>query len=921
LAAVVVLGTPARHVGAAPADHLTITTTVVSMRSGTMFNLRVVAHDASGAIDTTFNGTISINASATGGSNFPGGTFSLAASSGAVNVFGLRLDDAADDYRLSASSPGLADGVSNSFAIQASRLVVTNGVSTMQAGTPFGLGVQARDSNNAIAENFNGNIALNADARGGSNFVGGSQVLPAAAGSVSFGGLALNNAANNYSITASASGVAAGFSNAFNVTATHLTLTPVADARAGDPFVVTAEARDADDMLAENFTNSVSLNAAATGGSNFTSGTASLPSVAGSAKFLSLTLNDAADGYALTAAATGLTPGVSNTFRVTARQLLIMGAVANRPAGTPFAVQVEARDGNNALSENFSGSISLDAVAIGGSNFNGGTAHANANAGVASFGTLALNDAADAYTIGAGAAGVINATSNTFNITASHLTSPAVGDVRAGDPFSASVEAHDANDNIAENFVGNVSLDAAAAGGSNFIGGTAVSSAIAGAATIGNLTLTNAADGYTVTAGTAGLVDAVSGSFDVTARQLVITTTVADVEAGTPFAVQVEARDADNVTAENFAATVALDAAAAGGANFTGGTQGATAGGGAATFPSLMLETPADAYTVTASSSGVLSAVSNTFNVAVGRPDVSIDDLSVAEGNSGTRDATFTVSLSQPAPRVVTVGYTVVGASATSGHDFLSGAGTLTFAPGVTAQSISVAVIGDLLNESDETFAVNLADSANANIVDGQGVGTIRNDDPIPSISVQPGLAVEGSAQRLTATLTVRLSAVSGQQVSVAFRTADGTATDGVGESNFDYAPIAGTVVFAPGEQERTITISLRNDLVVEADELVFVDLTTAVNATITTPRTTVVILDDDAPVRQLAALGVQVLALDLDVIRTANLLLDLRLNCGGMHQFTRDVARYRGAYISAADANALTAAANRLAVDIRCPI
>ena len=99
----------------------------------------------------------------------------------------------------------------------------------MRAGTPFGLGVEARDGNNAIAENFNGNITLNADARGGSNFVGGSQVLPAAAGSVSFGGLTLNNAANNYSVTASASGVAAGFSNNFNVTATHLAVTPAAE--------------------------------------------------------------------------------------------------------------------------------------------------------------------------------------------------------------------------------------------------------------------------------------------------------------------------------------------------------------------------------------------------------------------------------------------------------------------------------------------------------------------------------------------------------------------------------------------------------------------------------------------------------------------------------------------------------------------
>ena len=107
-----------------------------------------------------------------------------------------------------------------------------------------------------------------------------------------------------------------------------------------------------------------------------------------------------------------------------------------------------------------------------------------------------------------------------------------------------------------------------------------------------------------------------------------------------------------------------------------------------------------------------------------------------------------------------------------------------------------------------------------ANIVDAQGVGTIRNDDPIPSISVQPALAVEGSAQPLTATLTVRLSAASGQQVSVAFQTADATATDGVGEIDPTTPPVAAPSCSPRARRERTITIALRNDLVVEADEL-----------------------------------------------------------------------------------------------------
>jgi hypothetical protein len=74
----------------------------------------------------------------------------------------------------------------------------------------------------------------------------------------------------------------------------------------------------------------------------------------------------------------------------------------------------------------------------------------------------------------------------------------------------------------------------------------------------------------------------------------------------------------------------------------------------------------------------------------------------------------------------VTVDYSIAGGSATGGSDFTGGSGTLTFAPGVTTQTINVAVNGDLLNETDESFVVNLTSAANGAIVDGQGAGTIR---------------------------------------------------------------------------------------------------------------------------------------------------------------------------------------------------
>jgi hypothetical protein len=182
-------------------------------------------------------------------------------------------------------------------------------------------------------------------------------------------------------------------------------------------------------------------------------------------------------------------------------------------------------------------------------------------------------------------------------------------------------------------------------------------------------------------------------------------------------------------------------------------------------------------------------------------------------------------------------------------------------------------------------------------------------------------VALEGSLQSRTAVVTVRLSAPSGQQVAVAFQTVDGTAVDGIGEASADYTARTGTLVFAPGQTQQTISISLRNDLVVEPDEYFFVDLRTPTNALVATPRTVVWVIDDDAPARQLLGRAAHVLSLDLDIFRTANLLVDLRLNCGHLQQFTRDIGRYRGVHIARADADVLTAEANRLRAAIGCPV
>lgn len=113
-------------------------------------------------------------------------------------------------------------------------------------------------------------------------------------------------------------------------------------------------------------------------------------------------------------------------------------------------------------------------------------------------------------------------------------------------------------------------------------------------------------------------------------------------------------------------------------------------------------------------------------------PTVNIDDVTITEGNSATSPATFTVTLSNPSSRTVTVQYAAIKGTtnpALVNSDFRSTKGTLTFNPGETTKTITVPIVGDYVPEADETFFVSLSRAVNAMFGDSQGLGTVTNDD------------------------------------------------------------------------------------------------------------------------------------------------------------------------------------------------
>src|SRR5436190_1429355 len=144
---------------------------------------------------------------------------------------------------------------------------------------------------------------------------------------------------------------------------------------------------------------------------------------------------------------------------------------------------------------------------------------------------------------------------------------------------------------------------------------------------------------------------------------------------------------------------------------------------------------------------GSPSSATLTIHDNDSQPTISINDVTINEGNSGTTDFDFTVSLSNPSSQTITVNAQTADDTATTADSDYTGVGStlLTFSPTITTQHFHVLVNGDTKYELNETFFVNLSGETNATILDGQGLGTITNDDTAPTIAINDRTLNEGT--------------------------------------------------------------------------------------------------------------------------------------------------------------------------------
>lgn len=233
---------------------------------------------------------------------------------------------------------------------------------------------------------------------------------------------------------------------------------------------------------------------------------------------------------------------------------------------------------------------------------------------------------------------------------------------------------------------------------------------------------------------------------------------------------------------------------------------------------------------VTVTTPGNAGSLGGGFTYYIPRTVRVTAPATITEGDSGTTNSTWTLSLDAASAVPITVGYATVAGTATT-DDFLPVTANVTIPAGSTSATVTVPVVGDVRDEDDETFSLQITSASMGGMISGaNGVATatITDDDAPPSISIADRSFPEPNFGAANLSFLVTLSAPSSKTVTVDYASADGTAT-----APSDYSPASGTLTFQPGETSRSVGVDMIGDTDFEADETLFMNLSSPVNATI----------------------------------------------------------------------------------------
>ncbi|HEY6059626.1 MAG TPA: hypothetical protein VIV10_03490, partial [Gemmatimonadales bacterium] len=572
-----------------PASQLAFTTQPINTAAGaTMAAVVVTARDVQGNTATGFTGDVGMAIGTNPGSGTLTGTLSVPAVSGVVTFSNLSIDKVGTGYTLSATATGPTSATSATFNIAAgaaAKLAFGQQPTSTTGGATISPAVTVRildASGNLTASTASVSLAITTGTGTADAQLGGTVSKAAVAGVATFSNLNIDSVGTAYTLTATSGGLTADTSNAFNVavgaparlaflvqpstTSPGATITPA----------VQVEVRDSGGNKVTTATNSVTVAIGTNPGPGTLSGTTTLAAVNGVATFSNLSINNAGNGYDLTASATSLIGATSNSFDIvvgTATKLGFFVQPSNAAGGATISpsVQVEIQDAGGNRVTSATNSVIL---AIGTNPKNGhlsGTVTRAAVSGVATFSNLSIDSAATGYTLSANSSGLTAALSNAFNITVGPATKLGFRVQPANTPGGAAitpavqVEVRDAGGNRVTTAGNSITMAIGTNPSSGTLSGTTTLAASSGLATFSNLSIDSAGTGYRLSATASGLASGTSSTFNITvgaAAKLGFLVQPSDAAAGlaiTP-AVKVEIRDAggNRVTTATNSVTVAI---------------------------------------------------------------------------------------------------------------------------------------------------------------------------------------------------------------------------------------------------------------------------------------------------------------------------------------------------------------------------
>ncbi len=604
---------------------------------------KVAIQDVYGNTVTTSTAGVTLTiASGTSGAVLTCTSNPKAAVAGVATFAGCKIDKSGS-YVLTGTSGALTSATSASFNVvagPATKLVYTAQPTSVIAGASISpaVTVAVQDAGGNTVTSSGATVALAFGANPGGGTLSGTASAVVSGGVATFSNLSINKSANSYTLSATSTGLTSATSSTFNVaaaTASQVGFTVQPGGGTGGVAWATQPKVAIQDVYGNTVTTStagVTLTiASGTSGAVLTCTSNPKAAVAGVATFAGCKI-DKSGSYVLTGTSGALTSATSASFNVvvgpatklvyTAQPTSVIAGASISPAVT---VAVQDAGGNTVTSSGATVALAFGANPGGGTL--SGTASAVVSGGVATFSNLSINKSANSYTLSATSTGLTSATSSTFNVAAATASQvgftvqPGGGTGGVAWATQPKVAIQDVYGNTVTTSTAGVTLTIASGTSGAVLTCTSnPSAAVAGVATFAGCKIDKSGS-YVLTGTSGALTSATSASFNVVvgpATKLVYTAQPTSVIAGASIspAVTVAVQDAGGNTVTSSGATVALAFGANPGGGTLSGTASAVVSGGVATFSNLSINKSANSYTLSATSTGLTSATSSTFNVA-----------------------------------------------------------------------------------------------------------------------------------------------------------------------------------------------------------------------------------------------------------------------------------------------------------------